>query len=152
MSHEYRAHLENLDIILFAQLLQKARKTAVLVKPSTTEKPKSEKKNTPQAFAVSTNEPIIGEKRKREEEEEYLPIPCIDEEMNIVVDKWVADGLLRLFKPICEPTPKDMRKPLYCRYHRYVGHEIRDCRAIRWTFHKKISDGTLNLTREQKVQ
>ena len=62
MSHEYRAHLENLDIIQFAQLLQKARKTAVSVKAFTVERPKSEKKNAPQALAVSTNEPIVGEK------------------------------------------------------------------------------------------
>ena len=104
MSHEYRAHLENLDIIQFAQLLQKARKTAVSVKAFTVERPKSEKKNAPQALAVSTNEPIVGEKRKREEEEEYPPIPCTDEEMNAVIDKWMVDGVLRPFKPIREPT------------------------------------------------
>ena len=45
-----------------------------------------------------------------------------------------------------------MLKTLYCRYHRYVGHGTRDCRTIRRTFHKKISDGTFNLTREQEVQ
>ena len=152
MSHEYWAHLENLDIVQFAQLLQKACKTAVSVKPSTTEKSKSEKKNTPQALAVSTNEPIVGEKRKREEKEEYPPIPCTDKEMNAVIDKWVAERVFRPFMPIREPTSKDIRKPLYCRYHRYVSHGIRDCRAIWRTFHKKISDGTLNLTHEQEVQ
>ena len=103
---------------------------AVSVKPSTAKKSKSEKKNTPQALAVSTNEPIVGEKRKREEEEEYPPIPCTDEEMNAVIDKWVADGVLKPFKPIREPTPEDMRKPLYCRYHQYVSHGTKDCRAI----------------------
>ena len=72
--------------------------------------------------------------------------------MNAIIDKWVVDGMLRPFKPIREPTQEDMRRPLYCRYHRYVGHGTRDCRTIRRTFHKKISDGTLNLTREQEVQ
>ena len=100
MSYEYRAHLENLDIIQFAQLLQKARKTAISFKPPTVERFKSEKKNAPQAFAVSTNKPMVGEKRKREEEEEYPPISCIDEEMNAVIDKWMVDGVLRPFKPI----------------------------------------------------
>ena len=108
MSHEYRAHLENLDIIKLAQLLQKACKTAVLVNPSTAEKSKPKKKSAPQALTVSTNEPMVGEKRKREEEEEYLPIPCTDEEMNAVIDKWVANGVLRPFKPIREATPEDM--------------------------------------------
>ena len=71
--------------------------------------------------------------------------------MNAVIDKWMVDGVLTPFKHNREPTPEDMQKPLYCRYRRYVGHGTRDCKAIRRTFHKKISDGTLNLTREQKV-
>ena len=33
-----------------------------------------------------------------------------------------------------------------------MGHGTRDCKAIQRTFHKKISNGTLNLTREQEVQ
>ena len=100
MSHEYRAHLENLDIIQFAQLLQKARKTAISVKLSTAKRSKSKKKNAPQALAVFTNEPIVGEKRKREEKEEYPSITCTDEEINAVIDKWMVDGVLRPFKPI----------------------------------------------------
>jgi hypothetical protein len=35
MLPEFRAHLENLDILRFAQLLQKARKLALSVKPHT---------------------------------------------------------------------------------------------------------------------
>ena len=45
---------------------------------------------------------MVGEKWKREEEEEYPPIPCTDEEMNAVIDKWVGDGVFRPFKPIRE--------------------------------------------------
>jgi len=33
-----------------------------------------------------------------------------------------------------------------------VGHRTRNCRTVRGTSHKKISNGTLNLTRKQKVQ
>ena len=102
MSLEYRAHLKNLDIIQFAHLVQKACKTTVSVKPFTAERPKSEKKNAP--LAVSTNEPIVREKWKREEEEKYPPVPCTNEEMNAVIDKWMVDGVLRPFKPIREPT------------------------------------------------
>ena len=50
MIREYRAVLENLKISQFAQLLQKARKTTQSVKPS------SDKRNAPQAMAVSTGE------------------------------------------------------------------------------------------------
>ena len=41
---EYRAHLENLDIHQFAQLLQEARKIVLSVKPSITDKPRPEKR------------------------------------------------------------------------------------------------------------
>uniref|UniRef100_A0A2N9G4R5 RNA-directed DNA polymerase n=1 Tax=Fagus sylvatica TaxID=28930 RepID=A0A2N9G4R5_FAGSY len=62
MLPEFRAHLENLDISRFGQLLQKARKTALSVKPHT-EKPK-EKKNPPQVLTVST----VNNKRKKSNE------------------------------------------------------------------------------------
>ena len=47
---EFRAVLENLEISQFAQLLQKAKKTAQSLRPS------SDKRNAPQAMAVSTGE------------------------------------------------------------------------------------------------
>ena len=78
MFSKYRAHLENLDIHQFAQLLQKAHKTAPSVKPSATDKPRAEKRNTPQALAVSSGESAVGVKRKRDdgvEQQELPPIP-----------------------------------------------------------------------------
>ena len=64
---EYRAHLENLDIHQFGQLLQKARKIALLVKPSVTDKPRAETRNPPQALVVSSEESTAGVKRKRDD-------------------------------------------------------------------------------------
>uniref|UniRef100_A0A2N9FKV6 Integrase catalytic domain-containing protein n=1 Tax=Fagus sylvatica TaxID=28930 RepID=A0A2N9FKV6_FAGSY len=52
MLPEFRAHLENLDITRFAPLLQKARKTAISVKPQV-EKAR-DKKSLPQTLTVST--------------------------------------------------------------------------------------------------
>jgi len=60
MIREYKAILENLEISQFAQLLQKARKTAQSVKPS------PDKRNAPQAMAVS-----IGERRRKTDGREY---------------------------------------------------------------------------------
>ena len=54
MSPKFHAHLENLDITRFAQLLQKARKTALSVKPHI-EKTR-EKKNLPQVLTVSARD------------------------------------------------------------------------------------------------
>ena len=64
----------------------------------------------------------------------------------------MVDGVLKPFKPSREPTLEDMRKPFYCQYHRFISQGTRDCRAMWRTFHQKISDGTLNLTRKQEVQ
>ena len=54
MIMEYKAILENLEISQFAQLLQKAKKTAQSVRLSS-DKPK-EQRSMPQGMAVSTSE------------------------------------------------------------------------------------------------
>uniref|UniRef100_A0A2N9H7Y4 RNA-directed DNA polymerase n=1 Tax=Fagus sylvatica TaxID=28930 RepID=A0A2N9H7Y4_FAGSY len=94
MLPEFRAHLENLDISRFAQLLQKARKTALSVKPHV-EKPK-EKKSQPQVLTVST----VNNKRKKSNEKSFEepppPVPCTLEEIMAILDKWVADGIIKL--------------------------------------------------------
>ena len=85
MIREYRAVLENLEISQFAQLLQKARKTAQSVKPSIN------KRNALQAMAVST-----GEQRRKTDGREYdtpPPIPCTPKELNALLDKWIADEI-----------------------------------------------------------
>ena len=143
--------MENLNIHQFAQLLQKAQKTALLVKPSVTDKPRVEKRNSLQAIAVSGGESAIRVKRKRDDvakQQELPPIPCTDEEIKVIVDKWVVDGVLRIIKPNREPTKGDKENPYYCHYHQYVHHKTRDCRALRRIFHKKITNGTLDLTQE----
>ena len=140
MFPEYLAHLENLDIHQFAQLLQKARKTALSIKPSPTDKPRVEKRNTPQALAVSNRESAAGVKRKRDDgaEQQELPhIPCTNEETKVIVDKWVADGVLRIIKPNQEPTKEDKQNPHYCHYHQYMQHKTRDYKALRRMFQKK---------------
>ena len=146
--------MENLDIHQFAQLLQKTRKTALSVKPSVTDKPRAEKRNPPEALAVSSGESAAGVKRKRDdgaEQQELPPIPCTDEEIKVIIDKWVVDGVLRIIKPNREPTKEDKQNPHYCHYHQYVHYKTRDCRALWRMFHKKITDGTLDLTQEQGV-
>ena len=68
--------------------MQKARKTAQSVKPN------SDKRNAPQAMAVSTRE-----RRRKTEGREYdtpLPLPCTPKELDVLLDKWIADGI---FKP-----------------------------------------------------
>jgi hypothetical protein len=87
MLTEYRAHLENLDIIKFTTLLQKAGKIALSIKAQV-EKPK---RNGQQVLAVSTQPDT---KRKRQEDkpwEELPPILCMEQEMLAILDKWTVD-------------------------------------------------------------
>ncbi|KAL4621642.1 hypothetical protein ACB092_06G244000 [Castanea dentata] len=88
MIREYRVVLENLEISQFAQLLQKAQKTAQSVRPS------SNKKNTQQAMVVSTDE-----RNRKFDGREYdtpPPLPYTPKELDVLLDKWSADGVFKL--------------------------------------------------------
>jgi hypothetical protein len=151
MLPEFRAHLENLDITRFAPLLQKARKTAISVKPQV-EKGR-DKKSLPQTFTVSTAATANGTKRKNSTEkvyEEPPPLPFTAEEMMAIFDKWVQDQVIKLPKITKQPTAEEQKDPKYCRYHRYVYHPTVDCWTLRWEVNRKIQDGTLQLSEEQQ--
>ena len=112
MIREFRAVLENLEIYLFAQLLQKARKTAQSVKPS------SDKRNAPQAMAVSTEK-----QRRRTEGREYdtpPPLPCTPKELEVLLDKWIADGIFKPNQVSREPTEEIGRASCRERVSPYV--------------------------------
>ena len=112
MIKEYRAVLENLEISQFAQLLQKARKTAQSIKPS------SEKRNSPQAMAVST-----GERRRKTDGREYdtpPPIPCTPKELDVLLDKLIANRVFKSNQVSREPMEEERRDPRFCRLHNYV--------------------------------
>uniref|UniRef100_A0A2N9G276 Retrotransposon gag domain-containing protein n=1 Tax=Fagus sylvatica TaxID=28930 RepID=A0A2N9G276_FAGSY len=61
MLPDYRAHLENLDIAQFTQLLQKAQKTAISVK--TVERSRADKRSTLHAFVVTSNNDTRNKKK-----------------------------------------------------------------------------------------
>ena len=109
MIREYRVVLENLEISQFAQLLQKARKTAQSMKPS------SDKRNAPQAMTVSTSE-----QRTKTDGREYdtpPPIPCTPKELDVLLDKWIADGVFKPNQVSREPTEEERRDPRFCRLY-----------------------------------
>ena len=143
MIREFKAVLENLEISRFAQLLQKARKTAQSIKPSL------DKRNASQAMVVSTRK-----RRRKTEEREYdtpPPLPCTPKELDVLLDKWIED---RIFKPnqvFREPTEKEMRDPHFCRLHNYVQHPTAECWALFRLVHRRIKEGILELT-QQEVQ
>jgi hypothetical protein len=112
MLPEFRVHL---DILRFAQLLKKAQKTALSVKPHT-KKPK-EKKSQPQVLTVST----VNNKRKKSSERSFeeppSPVPCTLEEMVAILNKWVADGIIKLPKAPKKATENDKKNPKFCYFH-----------------------------------
>ena len=86
--------MENLKISQFVQLLQKARKTAQSIMPNF-DKPK-EWRSTLQAIVVS-----IGEKKRKSGGREYEnppSIPCTPKELDVLLDKWIADGVFKSFQ------------------------------------------------------
>uniref|UniRef100_A0A2N9GAJ7 RNA-directed DNA polymerase n=1 Tax=Fagus sylvatica TaxID=28930 RepID=A0A2N9GAJ7_FAGSY len=132
MLPEFRAHLENLDITRFAPLLQKARKTAISVKPQV-EKSR-DKKSLPQTLTVSTATAPSGTKRKNPTDKAYEeppPLPFTAEEMMAIFDKWVQDQVIKLPKISKQPTPEEQKDP-------------------KWEVNRKIQNGTLLLSEEQQ--
>ena len=101
----------------------------------------------PQAMTTS-----VGEKRKRLEGkvfEEPPVIPCTVEELNHVLDKWIGDGIVRPFTVSKPPTEEKRKNILFCRIHNYVKHSIKDCWTLHRIFHKKLMEGTLELTQKE---
>ena len=124
-------------------MLQKARKTAQSVKPST------DKRSALQAMAVST-----GERRRKTEGKEYdtpSPIPCTLKELDVLLDKWIADGIFKPNQVSRKPTEEERRDPYFCCLHNYIQHPIAECWALHRLVHRRIKEGTLELS-QQEVQ
>ena len=138
MIREYRAVLENLEISQFAQLLQKAKKTTQSVKTS------ADKRNAPQAMVVST-----GERRRRIDGREYNTpplIPSTPKELDVLLDKWIANGVFKPNQVSKEPTKEERRDLRYCQLHNYVQHPTVECWVLRRLTHRRIKEGTLELS------
>ena len=90
---------------------------------------------------------LVGEKRKMTEEPPM--IPCIVEELNHVLDKQIEDGVIRAFTMSRLPIEEERKNPLFCRIHNYVKHSTKDCQSLRRLFHKKLREGTLELTQQE---
>uniref|UniRef100_A0A2N9EI75 Uncharacterized protein n=1 Tax=Fagus sylvatica TaxID=28930 RepID=A0A2N9EI75_FAGSY len=78
------------------------------------------------------------------------PVPCTREEMITILNKWVADGVIRLPDVQEEATEEEKKSSKYCHYHRSIKHSITDCWALRRRFHARIQDGTLELPQTQQ--
>ena len=143
MIKEYRVVLENLEISQFTQLLQKARKTTQSMKQS------SDNRNTLQAMIVSTSE--RGRKIDGREYDTPPPIPYTPKELDMLLDKWIANGIFKPNQVSREPTEEERRDPCFCCLHNYVQHPTAKCWVLHRLVHYRIKEGTLELS-QQDVQ
>ena len=100
-------------------------------------------------MAVST-----GERRRKTEGREYdtpPPIPCTPKELDVLLDKWIVDKIFKPNQVSREPTEEERRGPRFCRLHNYVQHPTAKCWALHKLVHRRIKEGTLELT-QQEVQ
>ena len=95
-------------------------------------------------MAVST-----GERKKKTDGREYdTPplIPCTPKELDVLLDKWIEDGVFKPNQVSREPIEEERRDPRFCRLHKYVQHPTVECWALRRLVHRKIKEGTLGLS------
>ena len=109
-------------------------------------KPK-ERRSTSQAMIVST-----GEKRRKSEGREYEsppPIPCTLKELDVLLDKWIANGVFKHNHVSREPTKVERRDPRFCGLHNYVQHTTAECWTLYRLVHCRINEGTLELSQPE---
>ena len=96
-----------------------------------------------QAMAVSTGE----RKRKSDgrECETHKPLPSTLKELDVLLDKWNADGVFKPNQVSRVPTKEEWRDLCFHRLHNYVQHPIVECWALCRVVHHIIKEGTLEL-------
>ena len=91
----------------------------------------------------------IGERRRKTNGREYdtpPPIPCTPKELNMLLDKWITDGIFKPNQVSREPTEEERRDLYFCRLHNYVQHPTIEGWALRRLVHRRIKEGTLELS------
>ena len=150
---KYKIHHENLKIKQIAPLLKKANKTAASWKTNkrswkTSKQPKTDKRNAPQALLVAANEPASKKKREKGKAiKEYPPISCTSKKLSVILDRWIANRVIKLYKIDREPTEEDKKHLRFYRYNIYVHHPTAECRYIQRMFNEKLADDTLKVGR-----
>ncbi|GLT28218.1 hypothetical protein SLA2020_031670 [Shorea laevis] len=111
-----------------------------------------EKKTTAHTLAVSVRGQRRGQKRRDHDATLPPPIPLIVEELDVLLDQWIADNAIALPQLHREPSDDDRRNPKYCHYHRFVHHATMDCFSLRRIYHRRVSKRLLEVpNRRQRV-
>ena len=76
----------------------------------------------------------IGETKRKLDGKEYEtppPLPCTPKELDVLLDKWIADGVFKPNQVSKEPIEEEQRDLHFCCLHNYVQHLIAEFRALR---------------------
>ena len=95
-----------------------------------------------------------GERRRKIDGREYdtpPPIPCTLKELNVLLDKWIANGIFKPNQVSRELTKEERRDPCFCRLHNYMQNPTAECWAVHRLVYRRIKEGTLELS-QQEVQ
>lgn len=92
------------------------------------------------------------EKKRKLDGREYKnppPIPCTPKELDMLLDKWIADGFFKPNQVSRELTEEEWRDPHFCSLHNYVQNATTKCWALCRLVHCRIREGTLELSQPE---
>ena len=72
----------------------------------------------------------IGEKKRKSDGREYenpSSIPCTPKELDVLLDKWIANGVCKPNKVSRKPPKKEQRDLHFFHLHNYVQHATAEC-------------------------
>ena len=71
---------------------------------------------------------------------------CTPKELDVLLDKWIADGVFKPNQVSRELTEQEQRDSRFCRLHNYVQHPTAECWVLRRLVHRRIKKGTLRVS------
>ena len=94
----------------------------------------------------------VGERKRKANGREYdtpPPLPCTPKELDVLLDKWIADGVFKPYQVSRKPTEEEWRDPRFYRLHNYMHHPTAECWALHRLVHRRIKEGTLELSQPE---
>ena len=91
----------------------------------------------------------IGKRKRKADGWEYdtpPPLPCTPEELDVLLDKWIADEVFKPNQVSREPTEEKRKDPCFYCLHNYMQHPTVECWVLRRLVHHRIKEGTLELS------
>ena len=95
-------------------------------------------------MAIST-----GERKRKANGRQFdtpQPLPCTLKELDVLLDKGIADGVFKPNQVYREPTEEEWRDLRFCRLHNYMQCSIAECWPFCRLVHCRIKEGTLGLS------